>query len=205
MDFENSLVEAAKRAEVAVNRTMEKLGRTRVVDEDDLTGVLVGNLDAELQGIIGDLSWDTAILRHRRGRAAEEKTIGADLLLHVRLDTKALKYSKGVLVQAKRAGPRAPLKPSIHADLVADCKKMLKITPASFVFDYAKEGMRCGSASAIGGSSNPDLYHQCVWTAYRFFLELFRCPIGDPRITSADVSDLPVPIAVRVTATRGDR
>jgi hypothetical protein len=43
MEYESSLVEAAHKAELAVQRTMEKLARRRVVDEDDLTGVLVGN------------------------------------------------------------------------------------------------------------------------------------------------------------------
>jgi hypothetical protein len=34
------------------------------------------------------------------------------------------------------------------------------------------------------------LYDQCSWTAYRFFLEFFRCPIGDLTIKSANVDDL---------------
>jgi hypothetical protein len=36
----------------------------------------------------------------------------------------------------------------------------------------------------------------CNWTSYRFFLELFRSPIGDPNLTSALVRDLPVPTVI---------
>jgi len=55
----------------------------RRIHEDDLTGILVGRLDAALEGRIGGLKWNCTILRHRKGSAAEEKragVIGADLL-----------------------------------------------------------------------------------------------------------------------------
>ncbi len=37
----------------------------RVKREDDLTGVLKGNLDAELEGQVGGLTWHCSILDHR--------------------------------------------------------------------------------------------------------------------------------------------
>ena len=87
-------------------------------------------------------------------------------------------------------------------DLISQCHKMINVSPASFVFDYARRGMRCGSAVAIAGSVNPVLYQQCIWTSYRFFLELFRCSIGDPDITSARVDDLPT--VIRITVSDGE-
>lgn len=82
------------------------------------------------------------------------------------------------------------MKTKEHNDLKAQCKKMLRWTAASFVFTYDSHGMRCGAATKIAGSADRNLYDQCSWTAYRFFFELFRCPIGDIDITSADVGEL---------------
>ena len=177
-----------------------------VTDEDDLTGILVGSLDAEfsakdVRGVGGDLQWSSSILRHRSGVAAEEKRIGADMIIHVRVDTPIQTYSKAVLVQAKRHEPGEQMSTKQRTELLRQCKKMLAITPAAFVFDYAKGEMRCASATKIAGSANSDLYDSCNWTAYRFFLELFRCPIGDPKITSARATDLPVPIVLKLEGT----
>lgn len=178
-----------------------------VTDEDDLTGVLIGNLDAEFSvkgaGGIGGLQWSSSILRHRKGDAAEEKRIGADMIIHVRIDTPIQAYSKAVLVQAKRQDPGDQMTKREREDLLNQCKRMLEITPAAFIFDYAKGNIRCASATKIAGSANRDLYAACNWTSYRFFLELFRCPIGDPRITSAKAADLPVPIILNL-AGRGE-
>lgn len=199
--FEEDIREAARVADRAVNRAMAKYGSGHVTDEDDLTGVLIGNLDSELDGRIGSLTWSTAILRHRKGVAAEEAKIGADMVIHVRFKTPDLTYSKGVLVQAKRVEPGVPMTAADHKELLAQCGKMLGVTPAAFVFDYARGSMRCASASRIAGTRSRVLYEECSWTSYRFFLELFRCPVGDPRLTSALVRDLPVPVVLEIKAT----
>lgn len=200
MTFDESMREAAQRADKAVNRAIQKYRRELVTDEDDLTGVVVGNLDADLDGSIGGLTWTTSVVRHRKGKAAEEDQTGADLVIHVDLKTPERKFSKGVLIQAKRIEPGVKMNASEHSRLVEQCNKMLEITPASFVFDYAKSGVRCGAASRISGTSNRELHGECSWTSYRFFLELFRCPVGDPRITSALVRELPIPNIVKIRA-----
>ena len=200
MGFDEAMKIAARVADKAVARAMRKYRDELVTDEDDLTGVLVGQLDAAFEASrAGDehgVRWSSSILRHRKGVAGEEKRIGADMIIHVSLSSPIQSYSKAVLIQAKRHEPGAIMSSSQHRDLVSQCQKMLDITPASFVFDYARNTMRCGSATKVSGSKNADLYSTCDWTSYRFFLELFRCPIGDPRITSAKASDLPVPIAL---------
>ncbi|MDW9391404.1 hypothetical protein GOA67_10820 [Sinorhizobium meliloti] len=205
MGFDDAMRTAAHSAEQAVSRAMAKYREGLVTDEDDLTGVLVGSLDAEFsaKGVsdIGGLQWSSSILRHRKGVAAEEKRIGADMIIHVRVDTPLQTYSKAVLVQAKRHEPGDQMSAKERNELLGQCKKMLAVTPAAFVFDYAKGEMRCASATKIAGSTNNDLHAACNWTAYRFFLELFRCPIGDPRITSAKAADLPVPIVLKLTGT----
>lgn len=204
MTFDNSIKDAARRASRATHRAMAKYREGLVTDEDDITGVLVGQLDGALEGEIGDLKWSTSIMRHRKGTAGQEKLTGADILIHVSLKTDERRFSKGVLVQAKRVEPAAKLDRRQHAELTAQCNRMLAITPSAFVFDYTHRGVRCGSASRIAGASNPNIHDDCVWTAYRFFLELFRCPVGDPRITSARAEELVIPNVVKFSATRSN-
>lgn len=200
MDFEETVKEAARRADRAVRRAMKKYGAGLVTDEDDLTGVLIGELDAALDGQIGGLTWSTSVVRHRKGTAAEEKATGADMVIHVSFKTRQRRYAKGVLVQAKRVEPEAEMRAAAHKELVRQCGTMLSVTPAAFVFDYTQGVMRCGAATRIAGSTNRVLYDECSWTSYRFFLELFRCPVGDPRLTSARVRDLLVPTVLEITA-----
>ena len=118
---------------------------------------------------------------------------GADLLIHVSLETPTEKYSKGVLIQAKRAEADEVLAASEVGRLRNQCSTMIGHTASSFVFSYARDSMRCGPATRFTASEDGRIYHRCTWTSYRFFLELFRCPIGDPKISSASVKALPVP------------
>jgi hypothetical protein len=129
-------------------------------------------------------------MRHRRGAAAEEKRTGADMLFHVTVNTNSKSFSKGVLIQAKRS--RASGRIDEYERLKEQCDDMLNITPAAFVFDYGPNEVRCGSALKIAGSTGPNLRRECIWTSYRFFLEFFRCPVGDRAITSARFDDLVV-------------
>lgn len=200
MTFEEATREAALTAHKAVTKATERLRWGRRIDEDDLTGILVGRLDAALEGEIGGLKWDCTILRHRSGKAAEERKYGADLLLHVKMDTPTQIYSKGALVQTKKVGPDRIMWPSEQRNLIDQCQKMLKITAAAFVMDYGKGDVRCGAASRIAGATNYNLYKLCGWTSYRFLLEFFRSPIGDPRITSALVDDLPAAWGLEIRA-----
>jgi hypothetical protein len=198
--FEQATREAAHAADNAIAKAVEPLRYGRHIDEDDLTGILVGRIDAALDGQIGGLEWNCSILRHRRGTASEEKKYGADLLMHVTMDTPTQVYSKGVLVQAKNIGPHRNMRTSEKTDLNEQCQKMLAVTPAAFVFDYGNGTVRCGPASRIVGAASHDLYKLCNWTAYTFFLEYFRSPIGDPRINSAFVEDLPPPYELLIRA-----
>jgi hypothetical protein len=160
MTFDVATREAARVADSAVRRTMQRYREGLVKHEDDLTGWLVGALDDALDGEIGGLTWDSAILTHRR--SGEEGRYGADLLIHVSMNTPTQTYSKGVLVQAKRVEPDEYMTQREFDELIKQCGKMLQITAASFVFDYSTIGLRCGAATRIGGSSRLDLYGICT-------------------------------------------
>jgi hypothetical protein len=182
---------------------MEKYAHGHVTDEDDITGVLIGRLDSTFDKKIGGVTWSSSVIRHRKGVAAQEKKVGADMLFHVSIQTPQLEYSKGVLIQSKRVDEGMPMKVAAHKELLGQCNKMLDITPASFVFNYTKSGMRCGSAMKVAGATSRVLNDTCNLTSYRFFLELFRCTTGDRNITSAKFEDLQIPNLVAITGTLG--
>jgi hypothetical protein len=201
MTFEEMTREAAKLADRAATRTMRDMTLRHAWDEDDVTGVFVGSLHTEFDNsTLAGVQIRASILRHRRGVAAEEGRVGADLLIHVSMNTSTQTYSKGVLVQAKKSKPTDYWSQRWRDDLVTQCNRMLDITPSAFVFNYSETGIRCGAATRVAGAIGPaGLRYLCGWTSYRFFLELFRCPIGDPRITSARIDDLPVPVSLALS------
>lgn len=189
MKFDDAMREIAHLAADGSKVAMSKLASGKIKHEDDLTGALGQAIEDRVNGAqTGGVTWDYSILTHRR--SGEEGKYGADLLIHVKLDTPTYKYSKGVLVQAKRIGPTENMTSNMFEDLKKQCKKMTDYSPSSFVFGYDARGLRAAAATKIAGSADRGLYDQCNWTAYRFFLELFRCPVGDKRITSANVAHL---------------
>jgi hypothetical protein len=99
-----------------------------VTDEDDITGALIGRLDAAFDEKIGGITWSSSILRHRKGVAAQEKRAGADMLFHVSIETPQLTYSKGVLIQSKRIDEGTAMTADSHKELLGQCEKMLNIT-----------------------------------------------------------------------------
>lgn len=201
INLEEAFREAAHAADRAVSAAIEKYASGYVTDEDDITGVLIGRLDAAFDQNIGGVNWSSTILRHRKGVAAQEKKVGADMLFHVSIETPQLNYSKGVLIQSKRIDDGVEMTARGHKELLTQCEKMLGVTPDSFVFNYTRSGMRCASANRIAGASSRILNDSCNLTSYRFFLELFRCTTGDRRITSANFNDLQVPKGIAIKGT----
>ncbi|MDE2442656.1 MAG: hypothetical protein KGP14_16710 [Betaproteobacteria bacterium] len=104
-NFDEAMKEAARVAARAASATMREYRVGNVIDEDDITGVLLGQLNHSLKGNIKGFSWNAKILRHRRGVAAEEQKFGADILIHTKVKAAGRNYSKGVLIQAKRKEP----------------------------------------------------------------------------------------------------
>jgi len=200
MTFDEATKKAAQEAERAVALTIKNLRRKHVYDEDDVSAYFIGSIETIFDGMeVDGVTLNASILRHRKGVAAEERRFGADMLIHVSMDTPTQTYSKGVLIQAKKSEPGDYWSQRSHTELVAQCNKMLEITPAAFVFNYKKSEIRCGAATRVAGAKivvAPG--YLCRWTSYRFFLELFRCPIGDPRISSANVDELPIPFVLHI-------
>ena len=73
--------------------------------EEAMTGVLLGSIRTALKVVdMPGLTWNASMLTNR-GRAAEEREHGADVIIHVKMQTATDDYSKGELVQAKRVEP----------------------------------------------------------------------------------------------------
>ena len=200
MNFNDAMSAAAHKASEAVDITMRETRLGHLTDEDDITPDLLATIRGALSGQIGGLTWTSSVVRHHAGAAAEEKRTGADMLIHVSLKTTTEQFSKGVLVQAKRLDAGQNMSTAEMKRLQAQCGRMLAHTASSFVFDYSPLSMRVGSAARIEHTKERNLYELCGWTPYRFFLELFRCPIGDPRLKSALVRELPVPYELDISA-----
>lgn len=181
-DFDDAMREAAHVAERATKAAMREMAKGNVHDEDDVTGVLVGELNSALRGQIGGFNWDAKILRHRKGTAAEERAIGADILLEIRTKGIGRDYKKGALIQSKKVERGSQLSNPDLKRLQGQCNVMLSHTASSYVFDYSTQGLRCSSANKISGTSAHALYDHCEMTAFRFFFDFFRCTVGDPKV-----------------------
>ncbi len=183
-DFDNAMRKAAHLAEQATKSAMNEMAIRNVWDEDDVTGVLVGELNAALRGQIGGFNWNAKILRHRRGVAAQEQALGADILIHIKTKGIGRDYQKGVLIQSKKLERGAELSVAELKRLHEQCETMLKHTSASYVFDYSSGGVRCSSANKVSGTSSRALYDHCELTPFRFFYDFFRCTTGDRDVSS---------------------
>jgi len=189
-NFDAAMKEAAHVAAKATKAAMREMAKGNVTDEDDVTGVLIGELNAVLRGNIDGFKWSAKILRHRKGIAAEEKTVGADILLHISTRGIGREYDKGVLIQSKKLNRGELLSRSELERLQEQCEDMLSHSPASFVFDYSASEVRATSANKIRKTDARDLYANCELTAFRFFFDFFRCTTGDRDVNVGMVENI---------------
>jgi hypothetical protein len=196
VNYDSDFRKAARRAERGLKRGINSLHMGLVRREDDLSGVLKGNLDAELEGRIGRLTWHCAILDHSSGKSALEQKYGADILIHVRFDGQDFKYDKGVLIQAKKleVGTLIDIRELLR--LREQCETMMHYSLESFVWIYSSMGVRCDTAQHVVDVAGRtlvdqrDLNDQAPFTSRDFFFDLFRCEHGDRRIVTPIPTDL---------------
>lgn len=188
--FDEAMRKAAHVAEKATWLAMQEMAAGNVQDEDDVTGVLVGELNAALRGQIGGFHWTAKVLRHRRGTAAQEQALGADILIQITTKGIGRDYKKGVLIQSKKVERGASLSTKEFKRLQEQCETMLSHSPASYVFDYSSAGLRCSSANKLSGTSARALYEHCDLTPFRFFYEFFRCTLGDRNVNNELVDNV---------------
>ena len=129
--------------------------------------------------VFNGVSWRAHVLRTGRGRAAEEKRHGADLMGVLDIAVPDYRVKKGFLVQAKKERSLGSNKNEWER-LRNQCETMLRRTPESFVFVYSpSRRIRAFSACAVLGLETRnifDLYHKSMYTFFSTHLQSF---IGD--------------------------
>lgn len=138
------------------------------------------------------------------GPGAEEKRIGADLQVFVKIETREEHLTKGFLVQAKRSGHgglhvedgmghwlydgsnRLPRSGVVRAQSVSEqtrsqCRKMLRRTTSAFVWVYDEKQVGVVSAAAVAAThGRRDAQRLGTKRLSDLFLHVTQCYLGDP-------------------------
>jgi hypothetical protein len=182
----------SKTIATAANNVLERYEKDLIADEEDFTSQMLGAIQQEVNSFEDEeIRWTAKTLKHRRGKAAEEKKIGADFLGVLDIDIPGYKVKKGFLAQAKRAEPDEPLSKDQWERLCVQCRKMLKISPASFVIVYSKKkGIILVPAEVILRTQNTELFKVHAKKMQRFFENHIQCFIGDTSINDININPL---------------
>jgi hypothetical protein len=176
----------AQRIADAAERATDDLSQGLVEQEPQLTDRMLGRIAASLEAYeVKGVKWTAKTLTDR-GPNSQEKLYGADFVGVLDIQMPGYRVTKGFLAQAKlvRSGSM-----SRHdfARMIDQCKMMLELSPASFVFHYSSEGIRVIPAIAVLAASGPEavfdpdgLYSRRIST---FYEEHFECFIGDMDIS----------------------
>lgn len=175
----------------AAEKTLALWREGRRTEEPEINSAFIDSLESELDGRhVGGVRVGTWIYKSRaRGRG--EKLTGADFgnLLDINFDS--FRVQKAFLGQAKKvpAGQDAIARLLRDRGLAAQCRKMLDITPASFVFIYTRDEVTVVPAvdvysllSCARPRPRVMLHGKRVGS---FYAEYFKTFIGDHRIVEA--------------------
>lgn len=182
----HAIREVAKLIDEAIDTTIDALHERRVEHEPAFTDRMLGAIENSLDGYYSKgISWRAKTLTDR-GPGSQESKYGADFMGVLKIDLPELTVAKGFLAQAKllRHGRVDDL-----SELQAQCEKMLRMSPDSYVFLYSTKEVRIVPAiSIVGVSVDPtELYSR---SPQRFFEDYLECFIGDRDINSPSEANL---------------
>lgn len=149
----------------------------------ELTGHLIDEVVQQIKGIqVPGIDFDTVVYKKKT-----ENKLGADLAGSVIYKAGNHSHAKVFLVQAKVATSASRI--DIHnielkagdCRLLKQCKDMLAITPAAFVFIYSEFGVHVVPAASVvrSGRSSVDTKEHYYRELGRFYEEIYKCFIGD--------------------------
>jgi hypothetical protein len=191
LKYRRIIQDSARRVADAASRTVGDYVAHEVEEETDFTSEMLGRMKESMQDYwMRGVRWTAKTLTSHR-RDAQETEFGADFIGVVSFDFPDYKVSKGFLAQAKRIEPGAYIRPDDWERMVTQCKKMLSITPESFVFLYSYSAITIAPATAIISARrhcNPHEFYSRTIT--RFYEDHFECFVGDLQIHSADIRTL---------------
>src|SRR5262245_27415390 len=136
--------ELASTLSEAAESVAKDIGSEDVGDEDDISSQLCGRLKQATDGFVDSAGRRYQKVRikarHMTSRAsgAEERRIGADIVMVLDVDLPDQRLTKGLLVQAKVLPEGQVMAPRAWEDLKRQCQRMLTRTPSAFVFMYGK-------------------------------------------------------------------
>lgn len=183
--------ESAAAAADAANTAVIGWREGQIQNEETFTDRMIGAIADRFRNFhVKNVTWSAMTLTaHQPG--AQEKEFGADFLGVVSVELQDLEYRKGFLAQAKLVEAGEYFSNKEFDRLKTQCKRMLRFSPASFVFLYSEEGVYVVPANAFLGlrrRHNPHvLYRRSL---ARFYEEHFQSFVGDPRITVASKATL---------------
>lgn len=184
----------AKEIAEAANSAFSSYQDGRATEEPQITDRIIGAIEDRIQSQqFENVVWKARTLRTSRGKAAEEKRHGADLMGVLDVNLPGYATRKGFLAQAKKAEPHSALSTTDWDRLRCQCTTMLDRTPDSFVFIYSRaRGIRIFPAISVLGLTSRnifDLYDRSVSTFFEYHIQ---CYIGDTRLNSTDIETIDV-------------
>jgi hypothetical protein len=179
----------SERIERAVDTTVESRNADWIGQEPHFTDRMLARVEDAVNQFEGSAARWRARTLGDRGPRSEESRYGADFLGVFEVTTSGLSFAKGFLAQAKILELGHALAPTEHNRLRQQCRRMLDVTPDSFVFLYGGSGVRIVSGLAVLGSDQRSLHELGSKSPGEFFHDHFHCFIGDGNLTAP--ADLP--------------
>jgi hypothetical protein len=163
-----------------------------IAGEESMTDRLVQSVRTALDGrSIGNLRWRARTLKTARGRGAEEKRHGADVLGVLEVDLEEYKVKKGFLWQAKIVEPSQHLTAAAWEKFQQQCRTMLERSCDSFAVIYSREeGVRFIPAQEILEIEADQVYDLGSRSLFGFFKGHVKCEIGDRRLNAPTIETL---------------
>jgi hypothetical protein len=159
--------------------TVVDLAHRNIEQEPNFTDRVAARLGDRLNGFSLDGFQWTAKTFTDRGRGSQESRVGADFAGVLDWRAGGSDVQKGFLAQAKLSKAGARFTKAQANDLLAQCNRMLEISPASFVFLYSERTVKVVPAITVAGSDGREPWTINSWTPARFFQAHFECFIGD--------------------------
>lgn len=166
-------------------------GRGTKGREEDISSQLAGELTDHLIEVIAKNIKDTAVkeieFKAIVYKKKTEKKLGADLAGSIIYKSGEKSHAKVFLVQAKvatwtkRIDSHNVILKTGDKRLLEQCKNMLEVTPAAFVFIYSEFGVHVVSASSvvISGRANVNTEEHYYKDLGGFYEEVYKCFVGD--------------------------
>lgn len=195
LEFQSAIRMISAQVEREANLLGQRLHKT-VADEDDFTSRFADRIERNVDGtLIDGVQFNVETRKFTSsGRGSEESRLGADIALVVSANGPQISISKGYLIQAKIAPhgfPHSltqrqlfPQNDRIHQQ----CKKMLGITPESYLWLYHEDGIDVVRAATFQGAKGLAQARLLYRSIGHFFFTCLSCWNGDHRIGSTSVS-----------------